>query len=275
MESTEHREAKLQLASWLSKQVHIEITITCNKYRKYGKKGAESYSRCKKSDVYVVPYFEGDCVEVEYASGRWVADVAVVNQEAARLVFEVLHSSKTTTPRNSLWFEITADQILSQSPSARKVSLTCVRTDSECLDCLMSAHDFASIFGKMWIDYSQRKNRPCTLCKEISYTPVWQDAYTEGSSNYPIACCTKCLRANFDYISFFSNVPRIVQRTEQRRRPELGSRHELSPRAAVQVATDDNALLRREMELLKKENQLIQRELELLKKEIDFVQRTK
>lgn len=268
MESTEHREAKLQLASWLSKQVHIEITLTCNKYRKYGKKGEESYSKCKKSDVYVVSYFDGDSVEVEYASGRWVADVAVVNQEAARLVFEVLHSSKTTTPRNTLWFEITADQILGQSPSARKVSLTCVRTDSECVDCLISTHDFASLFGKMWIDYSQRKNRPCALCKEVSYIPVWQDAYADGS-NYPIACCTKCLRANFDYISFFSNVPRIVQRPEQRRRREL------SPRTVIQVASDDNALLRREMELLKKENQLIQRELELLKKEIDFVQKSK
>ena len=269
MESTEHREAKLQLASWLRNQVHIEVTITCCKYRKYGKKGEETYSKCKKSDVYVVSYFEGDSVEIEYASGRWIADVALVNQEAARLVFEVLHSSRTTTSRNTLWFEITADQILRQDPLARKVTLTCVRTDSECIGCLISSHDFASLFGKMWIDYAARKNRPCALCKAVAYTPVWQDAYSEGSSNYPVACCDKCLRENFDSIIFFSNVPRIIQREEQKRRKELSPRAE----SATQECKCDTQLLRREMELLKKENQLIQRELELLKKELEFARK--
>lgn len=270
MESNEHREAKHRLAQWLSDHIHVEVTITCNKYRKYGKKGAEHYSRCKKSDVYVIPFFEGDSVEVEHSRGRWIADVAIVNQETPRLVFEVLHSSKTTTPRDCLWFEISADQILDYSSSARKVSLTCVRTDSECIDCLISSYDFASLFGKMWIDYTARKSRPCFICKEITYTPVWQDSHSEENSNYPIACCVSCLRKHFDSISFFSNIPRVISR------PYLQPR-QLPHEAEVTVVTQkaDNELLRREMELLKKENQLIQRELELLKKEIDLITKGK
>lgn len=31
MESVDHREAKLQLAAWLSNHIHIEVKISCNK----------------------------------------------------------------------------------------------------------------------------------------------------------------------------------------------------------------------------------------------------
>jgi hypothetical protein len=74
---------------------------------------------------------EGDTVSIEYRDpgGQYVADVALLNGNTVRYIFEVKHShSTTTTVRPEPWFEIPTECILdSQFKQGHSITLKCVR----------------------------------------------------------------------------------------------------------------------------------------------------
>lgn len=58
-----------------------------------------------------VEYQEGDTVNIEYRDpgGKYVADVAILNSNSVKYIFEIKHTHATITTRPEPWFEIKAN----------------------------------------------------------------------------------------------------------------------------------------------------------------------
>jgi hypothetical protein len=99
-----------------------------------------------------VKYEEGDTVIIEYRDpgGQYVADVALLNGNTVRYIFEVKQSHITTTVRPEPWFEIPTDYILDcQFKQGHSITLKCVRE-------------------------THNRNRICRVCKMFNISqPDW------------------------------------------------------------------------------------------------------
>jgi ssDNA-binding Zn-finger/Zn-ribbon topoisomerase 1 len=104
-ESQQHKDAKLRLAQRLQeKDSNILIMGLCPN------------CGCERSAVNMTPHTfkEGDEVVVEYRdpAGKYVADIAVLNEGKVRVIYEVKHTHQTTTDvRPEPWYEITTQDI--------------------------------------------------------------------------------------------------------------------------------------------------------------------
>jgi hypothetical protein len=263
MESNEHRLAKDRIVTWLKNRIHIEIEISCKRYKRFGSKGNERYSRCRGYDIYVVKYFDNDEILPEYESANWRADVAVLNREKLRYVFEVFHSSRTTTQRQCLWFEISADQILRYPDDARKVTLRDLRADAKCIECYLSTQDFYPVLGKYWTDYKNGVSKVCTFCKEPDYKPVWQDADIEGNPGFPLASCDSCLRDKFEITMLLVHVPEI--HVEKRYVENTSAQNNAYSMRSTTTGATSTAQGTTEIETLKLRIRVLELELENLK----------
>lgn len=100
-ESSTHGAAKYKLRELLRTNHPISILGTSCEY-------------CNRSDNGVtIEYDPEDTFHTEYVlsdGGR--ADVAVINNNVIKYIFEVMHKHKTKIPRKEPWFEISADAIL-------------------------------------------------------------------------------------------------------------------------------------------------------------------
>ena len=100
-ESQIHKDAKLLMAQLLKDKKEMLFTWKC--------------AHCHSTEWYQywdsnLQYKEGDEVVVEYRSkdGTYVADVAIVNNEEVRYIFEIKNTHATQTKRPEPWFEVEA-----------------------------------------------------------------------------------------------------------------------------------------------------------------------
>ncbi len=113
-ESQLHKDAKYKLAEWLANCRPLEITWPCPKCG--GHTGGET--------EYEVLYIDGDEPVIEYRdpNGKYVADVALLNNGQIRYIFEVKHThATTTTVRPDPWFEFTTAEIYSAENNSKEI----------------------------------------------------------------------------------------------------------------------------------------------------------
>ena len=129
-ESQIHKDAKNKLAQWLKDEKPLKLKIKCSSCN----------GSCKNKKI---KYKDNDKVIVEYISPckKYIADVAIINNDNVRYVLEVTNTHRTINNaaevRPEPWFDISADEIVNTDFDKKKVKLNCIRTDCIrfCNDC--------------------------------------------------------------------------------------------------------------------------------------------
>lgn len=114
-ESQIHKEAKLKLCNHLKKKLPLKIKWNCKT------------GNCENNSFKNIKYKENDEVIIEYKSkcNKYIADIAVINNDNVRYIFEIKYTHETITDvRPEPWFEIDAETIINLD---KIENLTCLR----------------------------------------------------------------------------------------------------------------------------------------------------
>ncbi len=133
-ESQIHKAAKERLKDILEAGHSLDVSYLCPKIR------ADKPWYAKHHPVLdTFKLIENDSVVLEYRApdGSYIADVAIINSGKPRVIFEIMHTHRTTTVRPEPWYEINASMLLEwSSPNENKVHVQCDRIRSEhCVIC--------------------------------------------------------------------------------------------------------------------------------------------
>ena len=153
-ESQIHKDAKNKLAQWLKDKKPLRLKTKCS----------SCCGPCKNKKI---KYKENDKVVIEYISPckKYIADVAIINDNNVRYVLEVTNTHRTidnaAEVRPEPWFDINADEIVNTDFEKEKVKLNCIRTDCSrfCNDCKLICKDET---GEEPFD----EFKICSICKK-------------------------------------------------------------------------------------------------------------
>ena len=121
-----HKMAKHVIADMLRKRKIKTIVCPCPKGCTYNEQ---------------IKYEDGDEVVVEYrVNDKCIVDVAVVNKEKVRYVFEIYNTHKTARETPEPWFEVDAKEILKKTEDAY-IYIHCIRRDRYCSTCVKRVND--------------------------------------------------------------------------------------------------------------------------------------
>ena len=148
-----------------------------------------------------VEYQEGDRTEIEYRDpdGKYRADVAVLNGDVVRYIFEIKHENPTLENghRPEPWFEIDCED-LQESSNRKQLILDCSRQDCSrqpryCHRCLQAkeyprikrqfrnerwtriAQILPAFSGRPKKEDGWRQDDPCVMCGTDTFYPVFFD----------------------------------------------------------------------------------------------------
>lgn len=128
-ESQIHKDCKFRLKSWLEQKISLNIFYKCFN------------SDCKRYfNKLSILLEEDDKVILEYRDpeGKYVADLAILNKDKVKYIFEVLHTHSTETERPEPWFEFRTSDLIDITPK-ESIGLFNVRNsyedDYECYNC--------------------------------------------------------------------------------------------------------------------------------------------
>ena len=194
-ESELHKDAKYKFSSWLKKKQSINLSWNCSKFCYYGKP-------CGNNDdemVHTIGYEENDEVVIEYrdVNNKYIADVAVINNNEVRYIFEIKYTHSTTTNRPEPWFEINAKEILEEENNIDdSIYLTCIRNDIPryCNDCKILdsewVHNLPRLSNKSGCENRWLQEIPCIQCGRYKYNPIFVKGYRQ--------ICKICLARDTD-----------------------------------------------------------------------------
>jgi len=183
-ESELHKEAKLKLASWLKDKKNIDIFWVCCKSTYNGKKcgNGEMNMECN------IKHDENDIVTTEYrdVNNKYIADVAIINNNEVKYIFEIKHTHSTTTNvRPEPWFEIETKNIFDTETNEEEneVILTCIRNHKNryCSNCRILDEEWVNnlpfLNKKNGIEQQWAQENPCIKCGRIKYNPIFVRGY--------------------------------------------------------------------------------------------------
>lgn len=188
-ESQLHKDAKYKLQDKLKNKFPIQLDNFCPK--------------CSTNPAglyeHVIEYLDNDNVVIEYRdpSGKFIADVAIINDSKIRYIFEVKNTHTTTSVRPEPWFEIDANEIIEEelrinNPKhpeyellGQKYYLNCIRTHKErfCGNCRIETEEWAKYLpflekkhgGEKW----WKQDKPCMKCGRQQYSPVFIQGFRQ------------------------------------------------------------------------------------------------
>jgi hypothetical protein len=197
-ESQLHKDSKYKLAEWLSNCRPITLFWMCIKCESGG-----GIPGAMSGGEIIVKYEDGDESVVEYRdpNGKYVADVALLNNGNIRYIFEVKHThATTTTVRPDPWFEISTGEIQEITAEDNNVMLECIRQNRaispDCYGCnKRHANAYIGekyINGKKHADYITHLNEPWLrnmprLLHKVG-NPTWKQ----------VSPCIKCGRDGYN-----------------------------------------------------------------------------
>ena len=216
-ESDYHIDAKFKLAEFLKQRRDIFVHWPCSKCNAIGKDDFQTAVPKRKGypdnpllngPTVMSPRFctgttvkhrEGDDVVVEHRGpgGKYVADVAVLNNDTVRYIFEIQYKHATTTEvRPEPWFEILTDDFRQLRTTSRnnQIIFDCIRngTSRKCHYCHTMqefprietefnaatwdqlARIFPRFIGKCGKkEEGWKQPHPCVMCGTSHYYPVF------------------------------------------------------------------------------------------------------
>jgi hypothetical protein len=179
-ESQLHKDAKYKLAEKLKSKFPIEINNYCPEC---GTDPAGLYEL-------QVEYSENDEVIIEYRdpNNKYVADIAVLNGEKVKYIFEIKHTHATTTNvRPEPWFEFTTENIFTDekrlsendpNDDLTKSYLRCSRSHKSryCANCRIKLEKWPlniPMIKKKGMEFMWTQDKPCIKCDRIQYNPEY------------------------------------------------------------------------------------------------------
>ena len=205
-ESQQHKDAKMKLAERLKQKFKIKISNSCPK------------CECWPTlfDDYEVKYERDLSVIVEYRDpkGKYIADIAVLEDNKVAMIFEIKHTHETTTNvRPEPWFEITTKDIFDNENRIQnnideglendKYYLDCIRKSLNrfCINCKIPNEIWAKNIPSLSKRYGQERmweqEKPCIICGTKSYSPQ----YIQG----PRQVCQICVSTDYDKLKEMYN----------------------------------------------------------------------
>lgn len=174
-ESESHRHAKLLLQKWLLARRAIEFGWSCQQQTSFGS--------CGVGVEHALRYKDGDEVVLEYRgpSGKYVADVAILNAGTPRYIIEIVHSHRTTTTcRPEPWFEVKASDIDEGCHYGEEIIYLedCrIHNPRFCSNCTVKCEPWVQHIPILVKKYGQERSwnqdEPCIGCGRSSYSPEW------------------------------------------------------------------------------------------------------
>ena len=203
-ESQIHKDAKLLMAQMLKDKGKIQFCWECCYPPCYNTwSGSNAFS-----EVPNITYKDGDEVIVEYRDkdNRFVADVAVINNNDIRYIIEIKHTHKTTTWRPEPWYEVDATHFIEAINNYKSEQITENYTDDEkrniiyeigCIRPLKRYCYGSFCYKEKWVWKiphfdSKLLNNSCILCNTKDYIDV-SDVSTSKFTNGAIRVCIDCL----------------------------------------------------------------------------------
>lgn len=142
-ESQQHKICKLLVAAYLERSNILTMFYTCS---------GNAAPHVSNEDIILC---KGDEIVIEYRdpTGKYIADLAIVNDGKPRIIFEIYHTHKTlTTDRPEPWYEIHAYDILNNvktDVASQVVKFQCsrnrTRCDSKCAQCRLGINDLGAL----------------------------------------------------------------------------------------------------------------------------------
>lgn len=192
-----HKDTKFKLAQWLKDKRKITLTWNCCKC-----------SCSPAGDDIEIEYLEGDNVIVEYRdpSGKFVADVAVLNNSKIRFIFEIKDTHATiTNVRPEPWFEFSVQGI----KESEETNTECINEEMEdnlylycvrncklryCNNCKAGAEDWALnlpfLEKKVGMEGGWHQSKKCINCSSEKYNPVFIKGFRQ--------ICKICLGIDYE-----------------------------------------------------------------------------
>ena len=214
-ESQQHKDAKFKFAERLKQKFTILITNNCP-YPKCGI-GPAVFDM----DKYI--YNDDDTVILEYRdpNNKYVADIAVINNNKVKTIFEIKHTHETTTNvRPEPWYEITTEQIfenetriesdnhLDDGLDKNKYYIDCVRKSINryCFNCKITNENWAlkipMLNKKNGRETMWKQESPCIMCKATQYSPQ----FIKG----PRQLCVMCAGTDYNTLKEMYNKPLFI-----------------------------------------------------------------
>ena len=171
-ESADHKNGKLLIRNMLEQKRHIII-------------GRKCYS-CRTNVDYVVPVDELTNIMEEYPlENHRRADVGCKFADGSLLVFEVLHTSKTSElNRGGIWFELSTDELLNKYKHTGSLTFECSR-NLRCSSC-------EEAYNKWIKDEKERFERE--RCERIKREQFMQEKQRKEAEQRAIALEEERLR---------------------------------------------------------------------------------
>jgi len=195
-----HKDGKLLIQKLLSEKNYISFTWDCINCGGF-----------YLDELPTIKYKEGDQALLEYRdpNGKWVADVALVNNNKVRCIIEIKNKHITTTQRPEPWFEVDANTLHKIIDEQIKIKteiqeettgytppfifeIPCIRKDTE-RKCYGSF-----CYKESWVrripGYNNKNtDNSCVLCKtKEEYLPSF-DGCTGRFQDGCIRVCQDCL----------------------------------------------------------------------------------
>jgi|Laugrespbdmm15sd_2_1035082.scaffolds.fasta_scaffold11117_3 hypothetical protein len=190
-ESQIHKHVKSQFAELLKSQTPINIGWGCDTCN------AECYFSQEKS---IIEYKPGDDIVLEYRekTGKWIADIAVINNGTLRYIFEIQNTHKTVTSRPEPWYEIHVDNFIYEHERINQeggdiYNFSCQRTDIDryCYGSFCWKHKWVKNIP-CFKDITYLETNPCLLCGCKNYEPQ-TDGFTDAFTDEYMRVCITCL----------------------------------------------------------------------------------
>lgn len=245
-----HKDAKLLVKKLITEKNYISFTWEC--------------SICKGFYLEEVPSFkykENDQAVIEYRSpdGKWIADIALINNNEVRSIIEIKNKHATTTERPEPWFEVDANSlhkiISEQMETKAKIEnesvdytppfvfeIPCIRknTDRKCYGSFC--------YKEQWVrripgHSNKNVDNSCILCNKKEYIPTY-DGCTGKFQDGCIRVCQDCLNEDV-----YKKKLRHLYSTDINREQNVFS----SKNSTLEVKSNNNdRYSREEKEILKK-----------------------
>jgi hypothetical protein len=192
-----HKHVKYQFAELLKAQTPIHIGWGCDMCN------ADCYFSQEKS---IIEYKSGDEVILEYRdeNGKWVADIAVINNGLIRYIFEIQNTHKTVTYRPEPWYEIHVDDFMNEYSRINQecgyiYNFSCQRSDIEryCYGSFCWKHTWVRNIP-CFKDIKQLESNPCILCGRRDYEPQTDGCTGVFTDEYLRTCLTCLLKDIYD-----------------------------------------------------------------------------
>lgn len=201
-EAQVHKDAKLLIQKLLNERRLLCFTWDCNNCSGF-------YAFEETSSI---EYKEGDQAILEYRgpNGKWIADIALVNNGEVRYIIEIKNKHATTSERPEPWYEIDAESSIQYVNQLYEdaiknpedygyVNDTDFIFNFPCLRKNIERNCYGSFcYKEQWVrripGYDKlNTDNSCIICKKKEYEPTY-DGCTGKFQNGCIRVCFDCLQ---------------------------------------------------------------------------------